>query len=57
MDWRLEIMNSILNVINILVYINSVSNNTSSIWKCYVMLCYCSLGNVIRRKCSRVSIS
>ena len=21
------------------------------------MLCYCSLGNVIRRKCSRVSIS
>jgi hypothetical protein len=29
-DLRLEIMKYILNVINILVYINSASNNTSS---------------------------
>ena len=30
MDLRLEIMKYILNVITILVYINSASNNTSS---------------------------
>ena len=29
-DLRLEIMKYILNIINILVYINSASNNTSS---------------------------
>jgi hypothetical protein len=38
-DLRLEIMK--LNVINVLVYINSASNNTSSasVMLCYVMLC------------------
>ena len=43
-DLRLEIMNYILNVINILIYFNSASNHTSS---ASVMLCCVIVHSVI----------